>query len=111
MVVATMITVIDYVVQYLEEVLLMEVSAKKSKLIASSTALAAAIIQGTSTAKVSQDKHGKMLGTDTVGGRKRCTKNFRGRLSGFSGKAHRFKQLRKVGVNSAQMVRTAGTHD
>ncbi len=107
-VVVTMIHVIDFVVDYLEGELRMEVSAKKSKLIASSAAIAEAIIQGTASTKVSHARHGKMLGTDAVGGRRRSVRNFRSRLAEFGKKTQRFQQLRKVGVNSPQMVRTAG---
>jgi hypothetical protein len=107
-VVYTMIRVIDFVVDYLENELHMEVSAKKSKLIASSAAIAEAIILGTASAKVTPARHGKMLGTDAVGGRRRSVRNFRSRLKEFDGKIQKFQQLRKVGVNSPQMVRTAG---
>ena len=108
-VVNIMIRVLDFVVDYLEDTLLMEVSAKKSKLIGSSKGLVQAIVVGTRSAKVSAAKHGKVLGTDDVGGRVRSTVNFRARLTEFGEKATKFKALRKIGVNSPQMVRAAGT--
>ena len=100
--------IFDFVVLYLEGELGMEVSAKKSKLIASSAAIASAIIHGTASTKVSYARHGRMLGTDAVGGRRRSAYNFRNRLEDFGLKASKFQQLRKLGVNSPQMVRAAG---
>ena len=88
---------------------MMEVSAKKSKLIASAKAIANSILHGVSTSKIGSATHSKMLGTDTVGGRRRSTVNFRGRMREFGVKATRFKSLRKLGANSPQMVRAAGT--
>ena len=108
-VVHTMVAVIDFVVDYLEGPLCMEVSATKSKMVASKASIAVAIAQVTRTQKVSAARAGKMLGTTIVGGRKRSTQCFRARMVSFKDKMVGFKQLRKVGVNSAQMVRSAGT--
>ncbi len=99
---------IDFAVEYLEVGLLMQVSVKKSKVIASRSTVAAAILEATVTQRVSADTHAKLLGTDTVGGRRRCTQTFRQRLKVFSGSIGRFQALRKIGTNSTQMVRTAG---
>jgi len=109
MVVHTMIAVIDFVVDYLEGPLCMEVSATKSKLVASKESIAVAITQATRTQRVSAARTAKMLGTATVGGRRRSTQCFRSRMTSFKEKMGGFQQLRKVGVNSAQMVRSAGT--
>ena len=104
----TMIDVIDFVVDWLENRLHMEVSASKSKVLAGRLPIALAIEQGTVTNKVSATTHAKLLGTDSIGGRKRSTKCFQERLQAFSSTAGRYFSIRAAGVNSVQMVRTAG---
>jgi hypothetical protein len=108
-VVATMAAVIDYTVHWLEDLLLMEVSAKKSRVVASKPALAAAIVERTKTCKVSPTCHLKLLGTDSVGGARRSTLTAQSRVGDLTSRSRRYRALRASGVNSAQMVRTAAT--
>ena len=106
-VVALMIMVLDFVVHQLEEVLLMEVSATKSKILSGRPALAIAIANGVASGKMSWTRHAKLLGTDSVGGRRRTTEVAQLRLAEFSKLVPRFQALRRLGVNSKQMVRAA----
>jgi hypothetical protein len=107
-VVRLMITIIDFVVEWLEDTLHMEVSASKSKVLSGRLPIALAIEQGTKTSKVTATTHAKLLGTDSVGGRRRSTKCFQDRLQTFKSTAPRYHAMRASGVNSVQMVRTAG---
>jgi len=106
-VINTMIRVIDFVVDWLERILLMEVSAKKSKVVAGKESIAVAIAQGTSTQKVSATTHLKLLGTDSVGGARRSTVTFKCRLANLGTCSRRYQALRSSGATSQQMVRTA----
>ena len=71
--------------------------------------VAAAVLNAIETSKLTITKHGKLLGTDTVGGRRRSTITFLQRVETFSAATPRIHALRRVGVNAAHMVRTAGT--
>ena len=99
---------VDFAVEYLEVGLGMEVSAKKSKVLGSKESIVQAILEATSSLRVSAARHCKLLGTDTVGGGRRSTVTFRQRLRTFGNTVHRYKALRRAGANSRQMVRTAG---
>ena len=107
-VVALVTRVLGFVVHHLENVLLMEVSAKKSKVVAGRPALAQAIAAGVASGKVSQARHAKLLGTDTVGGRRRTTQVAQRRLSEFSQVVPRFQAMRRLGANAKLMVRAVG---
>jgi len=108
-IVKIMIEALDFLVAQLEDVLLMQVSASKSKVLAGRPCLAQAVIQMLQTNRLSTTKHAKLLGVDSVGGRRRSTITFQDRVSTFTKAVPRLQALRKVGVNSMQMVRTAGT--
>ncbi len=108
-VIRIMVQALDYLVDRLENTLGMDVSQAKSKVIAGRPSVAAAVIQRLENGKLTQTRQAKMLGTDSVGGRVRSTLTFRGRVQSFTEKAPRIQALRKAGVNSLQMVRTAGT--
>ncbi len=99
---------IDFAVEFLEVGLGMEVSAKKSKVLASRRCIAEAILCAARTHKTSAANHCKLLGTDSVGGRKRCTATFRLRLKSFAETVAGVKTLGKAGVSAKQMVRAAG---
>ena len=107
-VVKTMVFVVDFVITWLQDELRMEVSAKKSKVVAGRLAIATAIADATKHGKLTATTHAKLLGTDSVGGRRRTTSTFRDRLKKFAATTGRYQALRRVGVNSAQMVRTGG---
>ena len=77
-VIALMAQAIDFVVNWLENRLGMQVSEMKSKVDAGRDCIAAAIVQATTTTKVSATTHLKLLGTDSVGGGHRSTLTFRG---------------------------------
>eukprot|EP00973_Karenia_brevis_P028103 3871746-Karenia_brevis.AAC.1 len=87
----------------------MSVSIKKSKVVASRACITEAILEAAVSSRVTAGSRAKLLGTDTVGGRRRCTVTFRQRVKAFSSTIGKYVALRKIGANSAQMVRTAGT--
>ena len=64
---------IDFAVHILEDRMLMLVSAKKSKVVASKPSIAQAVVEHTSNDRVSMAKRAKLLGIDTVGGGRRST--------------------------------------
>ena len=107
-IIARMIEVLDFVIDRLENWLFMQVSAKKSKVLASKVSIAVAVTRGVKSGKVSPSVHAKLLGTDSVGGGRRSTGAFQQRLHKFVEAIPRIKSLRKVGVNSVQMVRSIG---
>ncbi len=104
----SVVLALDFVIDKLEVELKMEVSSTKSKVLVGRPSVAAAVVQGVHSDKLSLTTHAKMLGTDSVGGRRRTTVTFVERVQLFSEARPRFQALRKAGVNSAQMVRTAG---
>ena len=53
--------------------------------------------------------HAKVLGTDLVGGVRRCTYQQRARMWQFTGKIARFGALREVGADVNQMVRAVAS--
>ena len=87
----------------------MEVSAKKSKVLAGRLQIAEEVAFGFRTKKISPTTHAKLLGTDSVGVRRRSTATFQERLRTFGRAAPKFHALRRSGANSKQMVRAAGT--
>ena len=70
-IVQLMVRVVDFVVEQLESYLLMEVSAKKSKVVAGRFSVAVAVAQEVRCKKWTSTTHAKLLGTDAVGGRRR----------------------------------------
>jgi len=68
-----MIRVTDFVVQWMEQRLKMQVSETKSKVIASTPKIAQAIVDGTTNGKVKAATITQLLGTDTAGSRQRRT--------------------------------------
>ena len=91
--VALMVDVVDFVVDWLENVLLMQVSAKKSQIIAGRPSVAKAIALGIASKKLSAAAHAKLLGTDFNGGRSRSAVNFCARIAEFEGRKSRFNFL------------------
>ena len=78
-----MVEAVDFVVNWLENVLLMQVPAKKSQVLASKPSIAVAIEQAISSGKLSATSYAKLLGTDAVGGNRRSTANTVKRLQVF----------------------------
>jgi hypothetical protein len=101
--------VVDFVVHILETEKRLEVSAKKSKVVANRGQLAMAAVQYMRSQKAHPASHAKLLGTGTVGGRRRSTYVQRVRLHHFTKTIGRFHVMRAAGVNAKQMVRAAGT--
>ncbi len=103
-----MVKVLDFLIHQLEVVLKMQVSGTESKVLAGRSALAEAVANNLESKKVSVTRHAKLLGTDSVGGRRRSTAVAKQRLQDFTDLIPRFQALRRLGVNSRQMVRAAG---
>ncbi len=100
--------VADFVIHWLEVKLRMEVSKSKSKAVADSIKIAVAIANGITSGKVSPTTIAQLLGTDSVGGRRRCTISQQERFGKFKANKGRLRSLRTAGVNSTQMIRAAG---
>ena len=100
--------VTEFVIAYLQGDLRMQVSAKKSKLLASKPSIAIAICDRIGSGIGSATFHAKLLGTDAVGGTRRSTTTFQSRLTTFRDNRSRFQSLCESGVDTMQMVRAAG---
>ena len=98
---------VHFVTKVLERDLQLEISAKKSVVVASRPMLAAAT--ASKLPKLTAVRRAKLLGTCAAGGRRRSTRTLRVRMQTFSKSAKRFHLLRKAGVNTRLMVRAAGT--
>ena len=105
MMVKTLAMILNFVVAHLEGTLLMQVSKDKSNVVASKPSLALAVAERVENGIVKEAVHATILGTDMVGGAKRCTYQFRSRIWQFLGMIPRFSALREVGANVHQMVR------
>ena len=71
-----MVVVINFVVFYLEKVLRMEVSRKKSTVVASLPSVAVAIATNVNDGAVKAADHAKLLGSDFVVGARRSMVQF-----------------------------------
>ncbi len=101
--------VLQFLVSRLQDDLLMEVSTKKSVVMAGRPALAKRFAQIAKSKVTKAVRQTKLLGTEAVGGRKRSTVVFRKRVKQMTKRVRRFRALRKVGVNTKQMARAAVT--
>lgn len=99
----------DHCTRFLEEELLLEVSASKSVLIGSTTMLAHAAAAACKTKKALPVRHGKLLGVPSGGGRRRVIKHLYDRIRNFKGKVGRIHALRRMGIRAASVTRAAGT--
>ena len=108
-IVQLLIRVLNFVVDKLENGLCMEVSAKKSKVLAGRAMVAEAVAAGVGSKKLTATTHAKLLGTDSVGGRRRSTATLQKRIRSFNCTVPRLHALLRAGVNTKQMVRAAGT--
>jgi hypothetical protein len=104
----TLAAVVDFVIGILQDELLLEVSAKKSGILAGRMKLALAISHRLQSQKAQPMRHGKLLGTGSTGNRRRSTYTMRVRLWAFTKTIDRYHALRGSGANVRQMVRAAG---
>ena len=100
---------VAFAIHFLEDSLFMQVSGKKSVVVASKPAIAAAIVEHFDSGKLGAVMRGRMLGTDHGGGRTRCTTAFQQRLSNMVATMPRMAHLRKLGADTAGMARAAAT--
>ncbi len=98
----------DYIVKELTH-LDLEVSVKKSVVLADRLSLAKAVARTSKTGKVSAVRQSKLLGAPAGGGRRRATRALAIRLAAFAKKKGKIHALRKVGVNTLQLTRAMGT--
>ena len=100
---------VDTVVAVFQDTLDLKVSVSKSTVVASSRRLAARVCRKSKAKILSHSTQAKLLGTAASGGRRRSTKIAKERLGKFRTCVGRMWQLRKLGVNTKQMTRAAGT--
>ena len=105
MVVRTLGEILNWVVDYFERILKMEVSRKKSTVVASRPSIAVAIALLVDDAIVKPVSYAKLLGDDAVGGAHRSTVQLRARTAACKEKSSRFFAPRQVGAAVAKMVR------
>jgi hypothetical protein len=98
----------DFAVRYLQEKLLAEVSPTKTVYLTSSRQGARKFRGRLKTSKVKFTKSTKLLGTQTVAGRRRSTAILRGRLQSFKKKIPRIQRLRAAGINVRQITSAVG---
>ena len=100
--------VVDFVIDILEKELLLDVSAKKSGIVAGRPRLARHIAGSLRSQKARPMPHAKLLGTGAAGCRRRSTYTIKVRQWAFTKTIGRYHSLRQSGVNVRQMVRAAG---
>ena len=98
----------DFAVRYLQEKLLAEVSPTKTVYLTSSRHGARKFRGRLKTSKVKFTKSTKLLGTQTVAGKRRSTAILRGRLQSFKKKIPRIQRLRAAGINVRQITSAVG---
>ena len=98
----------NHVIEALEKLLGLEVSATKSVVTASTEKHAIYIAARITSGKIKPHTRAKMLRAGTTSGRRRCVHTLRARLDGTKTKAKRVTRLRRFGVNTAAWARTAG---
>jgi hypothetical protein len=103
-----MARVVTFITERLESGLGLQISAKKSVVVAGRPSLTAATAQAIKGRMVRATRCGKLLGTDAVGGRRRSTHAFRVRLHQFTKAIPRYHALRRAGASGKQMVRAMG---
>ena len=99
----------DYVIDYSQDVLDMEISAKKSCVVGSKKSIAMKTVAADSTGKLTAVSQAKMLGAWGCGGRRRCTRGQQERLAVVVEKTPRVHALRQAGVCAKHLVRTTYT--
>jgi len=100
---------IDFIVDFFQTRLKLEVSVDKSIVIGCTPRLAKAVCSASKTRKVKPASSGKLLGVPSAGGRRRVVKHLVKRLSSFRQKVGRIHDLRRLGVRTNNVVRAAGT--
>ena len=100
---------VAFALHFFEDTLRMQVSGKKSRVIAGRPSIAAAIVEHFDSGRLGSAMRGRMLGTDHSGGRARCTTAFQHRLANFVATMPRMAHLRKLGADTAGMARAAAT--
>ena len=100
--------VTDHVVKHMQDDLLLEVSTKKSVVLAGRASIASIISYASCTGKLSPVRSTKLLGAPNGGGRRRCSAPLKVRTTAFRKRVPRFTSLRRVGVMTRSMVRAMG---
>ena len=95
--------------EFLQGRLGMEVSIKKSVVVAGRAALAKAFCKRRTVTVVKPVARTKLLGVDFTAGRRRSTKVAKARLKSFGKRVKRFQALRRSGLKVAAMARAAAT--
>jgi hypothetical protein len=107
--VATNAAATDHVISQLQDCLDLDVSAKKSLVVAGKPSMTAKIALGSPSKKVSAVSRAKLLGTTSGGGRRRAAKFLAVRRTAFSKRKPRIHMLRRTGFSATRLTRAAGT--
>ena len=99
----------DHFVHWLQRILELEVSIKKSVVVGSSPKLAMEVATASRSGVLTAARATKLLGVGTSGGRTRCVRYLRVRMNTFKKRISRIHRLRRSGVSAVQIVRAAGT--
>jgi len=100
----------DFVVQYCEEELGLEISVKKSVAAASTMTLARLVVRASSSGKLTAVRAAKLLGAPSGGGRRRYVRPSRARLKTLKarvGRIHKLRGASKVCIRN--LVRASAT--
>ena len=96
--------IINFVSRVLQDELHLEVSAKKSKVVASRRTAAVAATASMRTQKVSAASHAKLLGAGAVGRKRRSTIVIHVHLRQLTQTIGRYLTMRAASVSTKQMV-------
>jgi len=100
----------DFIVRKLEDELHLEVSVKKSVAAACTSSMARLVARASRTQKLTAVRAAKLLGAPSGGGRRRCVKPSRVRISVLKARTRRIAQLRsRSRVCIPKLVRAAAT--
>ena len=100
---------VDRAVHIFQDKLLLQVSVKKSMVVASTVKLAKQIARQASSSILTHTRAAKLLGTGTAGGKRRTTIVLKSRLQKVRKYGTKMWALRKTGANTQLMTRTAAT--
>ena len=87
----------------------MKVPSKKSFSLASRPRLSQALCRALPTSVVTHTRTARLLGADNSSGRRRSTRVIRGRIAQVKKSCHKYRQLRRLGVNTRLVAQTAAS--
>ena len=97
------------VVHHFQELLRLEVCAKKSTVVAGRPSIATSVARMIRTKRLTARRSTKLLGVASAGGRRRAVGVLKQRLKQLAQRTPRIRALRRVGLSAVGLVRAAGT--